>query len=75
MGLRDMDTNELVRKIANRIAEIGNISLENMRRSRTRAKSKMSAYRHSRGMDRGQLLEAVILDEFLEERPRKIANV
>jgi hypothetical protein len=67
-----MTTNDLVYKIAERAKVLSSISIDALRRVFGTADSLHAVRKETIGMSRGDLIEEVLLDEFIEEHPKEI---
>jgi hypothetical protein len=69
-----MNTNDLVYKIAARVAVLATESLPELRYSVGTADTWNGAQRENRHKNRGELIEEILHDEFIEEFPKEIAE-
>jgi hypothetical protein len=72
--MKHTDSNSLVYAIAERAKELGDSTMYELRLCLAEGDSmtRSSVYRELRGMTRGQLIEDVLLEEFVEEFTRSI---
>lgn len=66
------DSNDVAYAIAKRAAELADDSMVGLRMTWAGHLSLHANKRATRGMTRGQLIEAVLCEEFVEEYPREL---
>lgn len=70
------NVNDVVYKIAARAKELSGMTIDYLRRSvaSENAHTEHAMWAEARGKSRGEMIEEILCEEFLEEFPKEIAN-
>jgi hypothetical protein len=69
-----MNTNDIVYKVAAEARKLGDESIDMLRRHYSGALTKSGSRRETLGMTRGELIEAILVEELVEEFPKEVED-